>query len=68
MIKTSNFKETDSLITKERMSWKVSDSQTDIVNYQIFVEGKWFPMEYDLKNKVLVFKRNSMMRAEQKLK
>lgn len=66
-ITTSNFKETDSLITKERMSWKVSDSQTDIVNYQIFVEGKWFPMEYDLKNKVLVFKRNPMMRAEQEV-
>ncbi len=65
MIKTSNFKETDSLITKERMSWKVSDSQTDIVYYQIFVEGKWYPLEYDLKNKVLVFKRNPMMRAEQ---
>jgi hypothetical protein len=66
-ISTSNFKEVDTLIKKERMSWKVSDSQTDIVNYQIFVEGKWFPLEYDLKNKVLVFKRNPMMRAEQEI-
>ena len=50
-----NFKSADSLITKEKLIWKMTDSQTDIVSYGILVEGNWFPLEYDLKNNWIVF-------------
>jgi hypothetical protein len=59
-IKTNNFKEVDSTITKKVMSWKISDSQTAISSYNLFVDGKWTPLEYDLKNQILVFNRKNI--------
>jgi len=58
-IKTNNFKEVDSMITKKVMSWKISDSQTAITNYNLFIDGKWAPIVYDLKNQMLVFNRKN---------
>jgi len=67
VISPSNFKATDTLIIKEKLTWKVADIQTGIKEYHLFVEGKWHPIEFDLKNNLLLFKRNPLMRSEQNL-
>lgn len=64
---TSNFKESDTLITKEKLTWKISDAQTGIKEYHLFIEGVWYPIEFDLKNNLLIFRRNSLIRSEQNL-
>ena len=66
-VSISNFKENDTLIVKEKLTWKISDAQTGIKEYHLFVEGKWHPIEFDLKNNLLVFRRNSSFRSEQNL-
>ena len=66
-IVTSNFNESDTLITKEKLTWKISDAQTGIKEYHLFIEGVWHPIEFDLKNNLLIFKRNSLIRSEQYL-
>jgi len=66
-IVTSNFKESDTLITKEKLTWKISDGQTGIKEYQLFIEGVWYPLEFDLKNNLLIFRRNPLIRSEQNL-
>jgi len=66
-ISAINFKVADSLVTKEKLVWKMTDAQTDIISYGILVEGKWFPLEYDLKNNWIVFKRDSSVRSEQNM-
>jgi hypothetical protein len=60
-----NFKETDSLITKHRLIWKVTDSQTDIRNYNLLINGEWYPLEYDLKSNRLIYVRNQIHRMEE---
>ena len=64
---TSNFKESDTLITKEKLTWKISDAQTGIKEYHLFIEGVWHPIEFDLKNNLLIFRRNPLIRSEQNL-
>lgn len=66
-ISAVNFKVVDSLVTKEKLVWKMTDAQTEIVSYGILVEGKWFPLEYDLKNNWIVFKRDISVRSEQNI-
>ncbi len=60
-----NFKETDSVITNSNLTWKVSDSQTDIKNYNLLVNGEWFPLEYDLKSNRLIYVRDKIHRMEE---
>lgn len=64
---TSNFKESDTLITKEKLTWKISDAQTGIKEYHLFIEGVWHPIEFDLKNNLLIYKRNPLIRSKQNL-
>ena len=59
-----NFKETDSLISKNVLTWKVTDSQTDIKNYNLLVNGEWYPLEYDLKTNRLIYVRNQTHRMK----
>lgn len=60
-----NFKETDSVIFKTTLTWKVSDSQTDIKNYNLLVNGEWYPLEYDIKSNRLIYVRNKIHRMEE---
>jgi hypothetical protein len=64
---SSNFKESDTIISKEKLTWKISDIQTGIKEYHLFVEGVWQPIEFDLKNNLLIFRRNPLIRSEQNL-
>jgi hypothetical protein len=64
---TFNFKESDALITKEKLTWKISDAQTGIKEYHLFIDGVWHPIEFDLKNNLLIFKRNPLIRLKQNL-
>ena len=52
-----NFKITDTMIHSNKLIWKVIDSQTDIFNYNILVNGEWQPLEYDLKTNRLIYVR-----------
>jgi murein DD-endopeptidase MepM/ murein hydrolase activator NlpD len=57
-ISTVNFKEWDTLIRTKTLIWKVTDSQTDIFNYNILEDGEWQPLEFDLKSNRLIYIRN----------
>jgi hypothetical protein len=52
-----NFKTVDTLIHSNKLIWKVVDSQTDIFNYNILVNGEWKPLDYDLKTNRLIYVR-----------
>ena len=67
-ISTHNFKETDTAPKNKILSWKVSDGQTFISNYQLFIDDKWTPLQYDLKNKLLLFKKDKQPSGSHSLK
>ncbi|MFY7668527.1 MAG: M23 family metallopeptidase [Crocinitomicaceae bacterium] len=55
-----NFKTGDTLIHSNKLIWKVIDSQTDIFNYNILVNGEWQPLDYDLKTNRLIYVRKDL--------
>jgi hypothetical protein len=58
-----NFKESDTLIRGKKLIWKVLESQTDIFNYNLLVNGEWKPLEYDLKtNRLIYFRKDEMIK------
>jgi hypothetical protein len=57
-ISANNFKESDSVVRTNTLIWKVMESQTEIYNYNILVDGEWQPLEFDLKSNRLIFIRN----------
>jgi hypothetical protein len=52
------------IINKNILTWKVTDSQTDIKNYNLLVNGEWHPLEYDLKTNRLIYVRNQTHRMK----
>ncbi|MBM3185947.1 MAG: M23 family metallopeptidase [Bacteroidetes bacterium] len=59
-----NFKESDTLIHGKKLIWKVLESQTDIFNYNILVNGEWKQLEYDLKtNRLIYFRKDKTIKT-----
>jgi hypothetical protein len=52
----SNFRGTNAQ-NKARISWKVSEFQTDIQYYAIYIDGKWSILEYETKGDLLIFSK-----------
>jgi len=50
-----NFKPTESTKGKTRYSWKVNESQTELVDYDLFIDGKWYLLEYESKGDYVFF-------------
>lgn len=40
------------------LSWKISDSQSGISSYDLFIDGEWTPIYYDQKNNSLTWQNN----------
>lgn len=40
------------------LSWKISDSQSGILSYNLYIDGEWTPIYYDQKNNCLVWQNN----------
>ena len=52
-----NFTGNEIVITKNRLSWKVLENQTTLVDYDLFIDGKWFLLEFESKGNYLFFDR-----------
>jgi hypothetical protein len=50
-----NFKTTETTKGKNRYSWKVNESQTELVDYDLFIDGKWYVLEYESKGDYVFF-------------
>lgn len=55
-ISPSNFKGT-SAQGKTKLIWKVSEYQTDVDGYDLYVDGKWNILEYETKGDILIFNK-----------
>jgi hypothetical protein len=54
-VKPLNFVGTEALISKNRLTWKVSENETEIKEYDVFIDGKWELLEYETKGNYLIF-------------
>lgn len=55
VVKPLNFVGTEALISKNRLTWKVSENETEIKEYDVFIDGKWELLEYETKGNYLIF-------------
>lgn len=52
-----NFKATTTYTSKTLLTWKVADTHTSIKDYDLFIDGKWYLLEYETKGSYLSFNR-----------
>ena len=67
-ISTLNFKETITFTTASKLTWKIVDGQTDISDYDIFIDDKWYLIEYESKGSYVTFDRPADMIGSKELK
>ncbi len=51
-----NFLKTDTILKKKIIQWKLSESKTNISDYDIFIDGKWCLLEFESKGSYAFFR------------
>jgi murein DD-endopeptidase MepM/ murein hydrolase activator NlpD len=62
-----NFTGNEAEITKTRLTWKVKENQTELIDYDLFIDGKWQVLEYESKGDYVFFDRPKGMLGKHKL-
>jgi len=56
-----------SKVNQSILKWKVSDSSTEITDYDLFIDGQWHLIELEKKGSFLLFKKPSGMKGKKNL-
>ena len=51
-----NFLKTDTILKKKLIQWKLSESKTSIIDYDLFIDGKWYLLEFESKGSYAFFR------------
>ena len=63
-----NFSNSTTIISKKLMIWKISDKHSGIADYDLFIDGKWYLLEYETKGGPHVtYTRNSNLVGEKEV-
>lgn len=65
-LQPSNFKGTN-VAGKAKLTWKVSEYQTDVTDYDLYIDGKWQVLEYETKGDVFIFTKPSGLKGTYKV-
>lgn len=52
-----NITSSTSFISKSQLLWKVNERETNLADYDLFIDGKWYVLEYETKGDLLIFDR-----------
>lgn len=67
-ISTKNFKSTTTFTSAKTLEWKIGDAHTGIADYDLFIDGKWYLIEYESKGSFVTFNRPDGMIGKKELK
>jgi hypothetical protein len=62
-----NFTGNEAEISKTRLTWKVKENQTELIDYDLFIDGKWQVLEYESKGDYVFFDRPKGMLGKHRL-
>ncbi|MEY3236941.1 MAG: hypothetical protein RI883_1042 [Bacteroidota bacterium] len=62
-----NFNASESSKGKTRYLWKVKENQTELVDYDLFIDGKWYVLEYESKGDYLFFDKPKGLNGKHKV-
>ena len=54
-----NFKNIDTLLSRQTFTWKINEDKTKLIDYDLFIDDNWYLLEYESKGNYLTFKRPS---------
>jgi hypothetical protein len=54
VIKPLNFNLNDTILTKRTLTWKITESQTEIIDYDLLIDSMWCVLEYEKKGSYLI--------------
>lgn len=66
-LSTLNFSGSEIPSNKTKLSWKVNEGQTDLVDYDLFIDGKWVVLEYESKGDFLFFNKPYTLKGKHEL-
>lgn len=67
-ISTKNFKSTTTYTSSKKLTWKIGDGQTGIADYDLFIDGKWYLIEYESKGSYVTFNRPDGIKGSKEMK
>ncbi|MDG1332163.1 MAG: M23 family metallopeptidase [Crocinitomicaceae bacterium] len=67
-IATRNFKSTTTYTSSKKMTWKIGDAHTGIADYDLFIDGKWYLIEYESKGSYVTFHRPDEVKGKKEVK
>ncbi len=67
-IATKNFKSTTTYTSSKKMTWKIGDAHTGIADYDLFIDGKWYLIEYESKGSFVTFYRPDDVKGKKEVK
>jgi hypothetical protein len=67
-ISTLNFKSSTTYTSSKILTWKIADAHTGLSDYDIFIDGKWYLLEYEYKGNYVTFHRPSGITGKKKVK
>lgn len=62
-----NFTGAEIPVAKTRISWKVNENQTDLADYDLFIDDKWVVLEYESKGDFLFFNKPKNLKGKHTL-
>jgi len=62
-----NFSGKETVISKRVLTWKVNEFQTELTDYDLFIDGEWQLLEYESKGDFLFFTRPANLIGSHKL-
>lgn len=66
-ITPSNFTSRTTSVSGKKLTWKISETQSGIDDYDLFIDGKWHLLEFDSKSRLLIFNRPEGFTGTKKL-
>lgn len=50
-----NTTKSTTIFSKEKLIWNISDTESGLADYDLFIDGKWYLTEYEYKGNILTF-------------
>ncbi|MFT5858410.1 MAG: murein DD-endopeptidase MepM/ murein hydrolase activator NlpD [Flavobacteriaceae bacterium] len=66
-ISTLNFNSSTTFTSAKKMTWKIGDAHIGIGDYDIYIDGKWYLLEYEYKGSYVTFNRPAEVVGKKKV-
>jgi hypothetical protein len=63
-----NFDAAQTIVSKQQLNWKITEKETDLADYDLYIDGEWQLLEYEYKGSYLIFKLRKPLKGQKELK